>query len=110
MATLELRGKITESGHLEIQLPAGLPVGEVTVRIEVLAHDTNWENQMWTKEEIERLMTLKPMPRDEFLAWLDANPPTETWADLRDDEDAAEYIHRMRHQSSFTLAEPEDQE
>lgn len=35
MTTLELQGRITENGQLEIQLPTGLPAGEVTVRIDV---------------------------------------------------------------------------
>ena len=33
----------------------------------------------------------------ELAAWLEANPPEEPWGDLDADEDAADYVHRMRH-------------
>jgi hypothetical protein len=35
MTVIELNGRITESGELEIDLPEGLPPGEVRVRIEL---------------------------------------------------------------------------
>jgi hypothetical protein len=63
----------------------------------------------WTDEEVDRLLSMKPMPRAEFLVWLNEQPP-EQWGDLRDDEDAAEYIHRMRRQPRFILEDPEDSE
>lgn len=71
---------------------------------------THWKQQTWTDEEIQGLMNQKPMSREDFVAWLDANPPTEPWGDLADDEDTGEYIHRMRRQSSVALDEPEDME
>jgi hypothetical protein len=33
MVTLHLKGRITESGKLEVDLPEGTPPGEVTVKI-----------------------------------------------------------------------------
>ncbi|MDX1992336.1 MAG: hypothetical protein SF029_08105 [bacterium] len=33
MVTLHLKGRITESGRLEVDLPQGTPPGEVTVKI-----------------------------------------------------------------------------
>ena len=35
MTVIELRGRINESGELEVELPDGLPAGEVRVRIEL---------------------------------------------------------------------------
>src|SRR5688572_20372640 len=93
MTTLELRGRINEHGELEIELPAGLPHGEVIVRIDVPGEITNWEHQPWTDEEIRELMSPKRNTIEELVAWLDANPPTDSWGDLRDDDDTAEYIH-----------------
>jgi hypothetical protein len=46
----------------------------------------------------------------ELAAWLDANPPEEPWGDLKDDEDAGEYVHRMRRQSTIWLDEPGEKE
>ncbi len=106
MTMLELQGQITEEGELIVRLPAGLPAGKVTVRIEVPAESPDWEHQPWTENEIRSLMETKPMPRQEFLAWLDSNPSPEPWGDLQDDEDAGDYIHRMRRQSTVWLEEP----
>jgi hypothetical protein len=40
MATLaDVQGYITEDGELRVQLPAGLPAGQVRVRIEAVAAD-----------------------------------------------------------------------
>jgi hypothetical protein len=54
-------------------------------------------------EDIERTtaqdqarVDVPPMTPAELVAWLEANPPSERWGDLRDDEDASEYIHRTR--------------
>ncbi len=35
MQTLELQAHIREDGQLDIQLPSGLPAGEVSVRIDI---------------------------------------------------------------------------
>ncbi len=71
--------------------------------------ETDWEHQPWTDDEIRELMTPKPRTGAEIAAWLEANPPAEPWGDLRDDEDAAEYVQRMRRQSTIQLDEPDDQ-
>ncbi len=39
MATIELHGRISEEGKLEVDLPQGLPAGDVKVTIEVPAED-----------------------------------------------------------------------
>jgi hypothetical protein len=52
------------------------------------------------------LSEARPMTLQELVGWLDANLPDEPWGDLRDDEDAGEYIHRMRRQTVVSLDEP----
>jgi hypothetical protein len=59
----------------------------------------------WTDEELDKLMNPKRITPAEAVAWLDANPPQEPWGDLGDDEDAGEYIHRMRRK---TWSTPQD--
>lgn len=51
-------------------------------------------------ESQESFEETKPnrMSFKELADWLNANPPTEPWGDLKDDEDAGEYVHRMRRQ------------
>jgi len=104
MTTLELPGRITESGQLEIELPAGLPAGEVMVRIEVpaevLPSAVDWEHRPWTEEEyreLKGLMTPNPKTGAEIAAWLEANPPIDPgWGGITNDEDVADYVHNMR--------------
>ncbi len=108
MTIVELKGRITRNGKLEVQLPEGLPAGEVTVRIEVRGED--WEHQPWTEEEISEILKPKRKTFRELLAWLNTNPPSEPWGDLRDDESAGDYIHRMRHETGITLGEPGEAE
>lgn len=63
------------------------------------------ESQESFEEAKPQRMTFK-----ELAAWLDANPPTEPWGDIRDDEDAGEYVHRMRRQGTISLDEPGETE
>lgn len=95
MVAIELRGRITEEGTLDVQLPVGLPAGEVTIRIEVLPSD--WEHQPWTREELQDLMTPQPQTGAEIAAWLKANPPSDpAWGGITSDEEVAEYVRNMR--------------
>jgi hypothetical protein len=107
MATLRLQGQITEEGELIVQLPSGLPAGRVIVQIEVTAEAAD---QSWTDDEIRKFMAAEPMSREDFITWLDTHPAPEPWGDLRDDEDAGEYVHRMRRQSTIWLDEPGENE
>jgi hypothetical protein len=47
MATIELTGRITESGNLEVKLPAGLEPGPVHITLESIDPDQAW---FWTPE------------------------------------------------------------
>jgi hypothetical protein len=41
MTVIELRGRINDEGKLEVDLPRGLPAGEVKVTVEVPAEETH---------------------------------------------------------------------
>lgn len=99
MQVLELRGRITPDGTLEVNLPAGLPTGDIMVQIRI--------GDVAVNANSEILGMLKPLPRDEFLRWLGENVPDEAWSELADDQDAAEYVHNLRRQSAITLDDQE---
>ena len=77
MTTLELHGRITQEGHLQIDLPTGLPAGDVTVRIDLPNDATDWEDQPWTEEELQQLLTPEPKTGAEIAAMLAQMPPIE---------------------------------
>lgn len=62
MATIQLNGRITENGELEIDLPPGLPPGEARVTIEIPLEPA------WSPEEIREALTIKPMTGAEIVA------------------------------------------
>lgn len=47
MATINLDGQITESGELEVDMPDGLPAGEVEVIIKVDTDEPTQPQQSW---------------------------------------------------------------
>ncbi len=103
MNILNLRGRITEDGKIEVDIPGEFPRGEVDIQLNSRA-----AVEPWTDEEIQNLLS-PSTPRttiQEMLAWREANPPTEPWGDIRDDEDASDYVHRMRREDTIQLDEP----
>ncbi len=72
MATIRLTAEITEDGQLKVELPAGLPAGQVEIAIELPSHE-------WTDEEIRQSMQPEPMTGAEIIAagltggWKDEN-------------------------------------
>jgi metal-dependent hydrolase (beta-lactamase superfamily II) len=65
MTIIQLTGHITEDGKLEVELPSGLPAGEVEVivRVEKKAKAVNEDDDTpLTDEEIEELLIPKPVP------------------------------------------------
>src|SRR5579871_5736731 len=77
MTTLKLPGRITETGDLEVQLPVGLPPGEVTVRIDVPDVTPDWDQQPWTEQELTDLMQPDPKTGAEIAAMLANMPPLD---------------------------------
>jgi hypothetical protein len=72
MATIRLTAEITEDGHLKVDLPAGLPAGEVEIAIELPEAE-------WTDEQIRSLVQSEPMTGTEIVVtgltggWKDEN-------------------------------------
>lgn len=96
MTTLELSGRITESGHLEIELPEGPPAGTVTVRIDVPESEIDWENQPWTQEELRELLTPHPKTGAEIARMLRQMGPIEL-------VDPVEWVKHQRRKQSKRL-------
>jgi hypothetical protein len=86
MVTIELAGRITETGRLEVELPQGLPSGAVRVILEIPK-----EAQTWTDEEIEELMHVEPKSGAQIVANL-----SEGWED-QDITDGAQWVEEQRH-------------
>lgn len=61
MKTIQVNGRITEEGELEIKLPEGLPAGEARITIEISP------GEAWTQEELERAVRIEPMSGSEMV-------------------------------------------
>jgi hypothetical protein len=89
MLTFHLSGRITESGKLDVDLPQGLPAGEVQITLEMPAEDEiPWELRPWTSEELTELSKPNPLTGAEIVAWLkeeggweDDGSSAETWVE-----------------------------
>jgi hypothetical protein len=75
VTVIEVRGRINETGQLEVELPEGLRPGEVRVRIELAEGE---DIPPLTDEEIAELMHTKPMTGAEIVA----AGLTGGWSDL----------------------------
>ena len=85
MTTIQLNGRITEEGELEIKLPEGLPPGEARITIEISP------GEAWTQEELERAVRIEPMSGSEMVkAGL-----TGGWEDLGI-TDSVEWVEEQR--------------
>ncbi len=62
MTIIHLSGRITESGELELALPAGLPPGEAHVTIEV------GEPEAWPPDDLAALLRVEPRTGTEIVA------------------------------------------
>lgn len=89
MQPIMLRGRINEEGELLVKIPTELPSGDVTVAIEY-DHDDSEQ--------------VSSMTRAQFMEWLKNTPPPEPWGE-DGSENAAQYIHNLRHQSAIRLDE-----
>ncbi|HEY0783569.1 MAG TPA: hypothetical protein VGE98_14010 [Thermoanaerobaculia bacterium] len=69
--TIELQGRITDEGELELDLPAGLPAGDARVTIELTPEPD------WDPAELEELLRIEPLTGKEIVeagltgAWKD---------------------------------------
>ena len=72
MTLIQLTGKINSQGQLELDLPEGLPTGEVQVTLEIsnTKNEVPWEERPWTDEELEALLKVEPKTNQEIVDWL----------------------------------------
>jgi hypothetical protein len=69
---IQLNGRITEDGDLELDLPSGLPAGEARITIEI---PTETE---WSADELARALRTEPLSGAEIVkagltgGWADA--------------------------------------
>ncbi|HBL27176.1 MAG TPA: hypothetical protein DD490_10110 [Acidobacteria bacterium] len=61
MQTIRLKGRITEAGGLDLELPPGLPPGDARVTIEIPAE------RGWTVGEIEQALATAPLTGAEIV-------------------------------------------
>jgi len=63
-----VKGYITKSGEIKVDLPKDHPVGEVTIIIEEGAREAiPWDTQPWTAAELDEMLTAKPGTLGEIL-------------------------------------------
>ncbi len=82
---IQLNGRITEKGELEVELPPGLPPGEARVTIEIPLEPA------WTPEELDEALKVVPMTGAEIVA----AGLTGGWKD-KGITDAAEWVEEQR--------------
>lgn len=58
---IELNGRITEEGELELDLPSGLPAGKARIRIEIPTEAG------WTSAELDRALQTEPLTGAEIV-------------------------------------------
>lgn len=69
---IQLDGRITEAGNLELDLPSGLPPGAARITIEIPPEKT------WDTEDLEQALTVTPISGAEIVrsgllgGWKDA--------------------------------------
>jgi hypothetical protein len=91
---IQLNGRITEGGELELDLPSGLPPGEARITIEIPA------DAGWTHEELDRALQLAPLTGAEIVeaglvgGWSDIGiSDSSTWVE----EQRQKRRERRRH-------------
>jgi len=69
MVTLRLTGHINRNGELRVDLPPGVPPGEVDVIITMTSAPAS--DATWTDDEISRVIRVTPRSGEEIAAMLD---------------------------------------
>lgn len=107
MVMIHLQGRITEAGELDVQLPDGLPAGEVQVTIEVSSpEDFPWELRPWTEEELTEMVKVEPKTGAEIAAEIRAGLIGEGWSHIT--VSGAEWVEefRRKQQENSRWSEP----
>jgi len=61
MTTIQLKGRITDTGELELDLPEGLPPGEARITIEIPVA------KEWTTRELDEALKVSPLTGAEIV-------------------------------------------
>jgi len=99
MTTIELYGHINQAGKLEVDLPDGLPEGDVKVIMEVSTEtgtdgEIPWEQRPWTEQEIQKALTFHPaQSAAEIIAALD---DTSGWWEQQGITDSVAWLEELR--------------
>ena len=102
METFHLKGRVTESGTLEINLPEGLNPGEVDVTITVSTpDDLSDEDRPLTDEEIKEFMRPNPKSGAEIVARLEREGGWEDKGIPDGDEWVKEQRRKRREQNKW---------
>ncbi|MBC7810920.1 MAG: hypothetical protein H7175_07240 [Burkholderiales bacterium] len=64
---LRLKGYITESGELKVELPEGSAAGEVQITIRY-EEEIAWEKRPWTEAELKEMLTPNPVPANQIVS------------------------------------------
>ena len=95
MVLIQIHGRITEKGQLELDLPKDLPPGDVQVTIKtVQEEDIPWEERPWTDEELAELMKTTPKTGAEIAAEIKAGLLGEGWSHIK--VSGAEWVEEQR--------------
>ena len=87
MTTVIIKGRLTDDGRIEAELPDGWQPGDVMIEVPV-------ELETWTDEELaelEELMKSEPVPGSEIVHADEIG----AWADMGI-EDSVEFVEEMR--------------
>jgi len=90
-----LKGFITENGELEIELPQGIPAGEVEVTIQPRMAATQ-EDEAWTGDELNDLFKFEAKSGAEVIAFLEE---TNGWWD-EDTPDGLTWVEEVRRKEA----------
>jgi hypothetical protein len=102
MVTIHLKGQITETGELRVELPKHLPPGEVSITLELpIGESQAQELQPLTDAEIIELMRIEPKTGAEIAAAIGAGLIGAGWSDLP--MSGADWVEeqRRKHQRQF---------
>ena len=96
MTLIQLTGKINDQGQLELELPEGLPSGEVHVTLEIEPdnNDIPWEDLPWTDEELEALLKVEPKTGAEIATEIQSGMLGDGWSHIK--VSGAEWVEEQR--------------
>jgi hypothetical protein len=87
MTTVIIKGRLTDDGHIEAELPDGWQPGDVMIEVPI-------EQETWSEEELaelEELMKSEPVPGNEIVHADEIG----AWADMGI-EDSVKFVEEMR--------------